>query len=65
MTAIKNSPSPPSPPDTDTTKILLQWMQPLDGVNIWMFISIIFYSVDDINKRTRLKHKFCYIKEYI
>ncbi|XP_012246856.1 liprin-beta-1 isoform X10 [Bombus impatiens] len=31
VTAIKNSPSPPSPPDADTTKILLQWMQPLDG----------------------------------
>lgn len=27
VTAIKNSPSPPSPPDTATTEILLQWMQ--------------------------------------
>ncbi|XP_043522886.1 liprin-beta-1 isoform X2 [Frieseomelitta varia] len=28
VTAIKNSPSSPSPPDTATIEILLQWMQP-------------------------------------
>ncbi|KOX68108.1 Liprin-beta-1 [Melipona quadrifasciata] len=30
VTAIKNSPSSPSPPDTATIEILLQWMQPVN-----------------------------------
>ncbi|KOC66703.1 Liprin-beta-1 [Habropoda laboriosa] len=55
MTAIKSSPSPPSPPDTTTIEILLQWMQPSCPLGYAKMVAL-KGSVSNLYESTNLTH---------